>query len=184
MRHLTTTASRHLVERAFDAIDEANAADPNRIDGEPRARLEGQRATTWLDRLEPEASPALAIAARAHHLRRWELARADYPTGRAGYLRWRRDNKAHQAASCAALIADLGGDGELIVRIEELLQRGLLGSDHETQRLEDVACLAFLQTQLTSMAGRLDADHLAAIIDKTRKKMSDEAIELIGEATA
>ena len=36
----------------------------------------------------------LLLAARAHHLRRWELPRDSYPVGRAGYLRWRRDQKA------------------------------------------------------------------------------------------
>lgn len=172
------------VERALAAIDHANSADPNRVDGEPRARIEGRRASAWLDRLEAAPSDALAIAARAHHLRRWEVPRADYPSGRAGYLRWRRDNKAHQAASCTELLIGLDGDLALTDRVAELLLRGSLGSDHETQRLEDVACLAFLQTQLDAIAGRLDADHLAAIIAKTKKKMSAEAIELIAEATA
>lgn len=177
-------ATRWSVDRALAAIDDANSADPNRVDGEPRAQLEGRRATAWLGRLEPKPSPALSIAARAHHLRRWELARASYPSGRAGYLRWRRDNKAHQASSCASLLNQLDADSALIDRVTELLLRGSLGSDHETQRLEDVACLVFLQTQLDSVAERIDADHLAAIIDKTQRKMSQEAIELISEAIA
>lgn len=184
MRDLTDETTTPSLQRVFAAIDEANDADPNRIDGSPRARLEGERATAWLARLEPNASPALSIAARAHHLRRWELARTTYPAGRAGYLRWRRDNKAHQAASCAELLAAVDADRAVIDRVGELLLRGSLGSDHETQRLEDVACLVFLQTQLDSVAERIEPDHLAAIIDKTRKKMSADAIELIPEAVA
>ena len=55
------------------ALDEANDEDPARLiwagRSLPKARLQGERATYWLGRLEPDAGPALRLAARAHHLR-------------------------------------------------------------------------------------------------------------------
>ena len=79
------------------AIDEANAADPREHDGVPLSLAQGRKAEEWVVRLDPDASDALRLAARAHHLRRWELSRSDYPEGRAGYLRWRRAQRERHA---------------------------------------------------------------------------------------
>ncbi len=163
-------------------IDRANELDPNTIDDMPRARIEGERATTWLYTLTPDPTAELQVAARAHHLRRWELARASYPEGRAGYLRWRKANKAHQAASAREILEQHTIDEGFIARVSELLLRGGLGSDPETQRLEDVACLVFLQTQFDSFSTTIDADHLERVVAKTTKKMSGEAAALIDAA--
>ena len=45
---------------------------------------------------DPAATEAQVLAARAHHLRRWVVPRTSYPEGRAGYLRWRTDQKRRQ----------------------------------------------------------------------------------------
>lgn len=50
----------------LDAIDAANAIDPNLEDGHPEALLYGERMTAELDRLFPDASDVLAIAAVAN----------------------------------------------------------------------------------------------------------------------
>ena len=167
----------------FVAIDDANRRDPNALDAGPRALVEGQRATEWLERLVPDASPALQVAARAHHLRRWELQRSDYPEGRAGYLRWRRDNKAHQADATAAILDQADWPRDKIDRTRELLGRTQLRTDPETQALEDVACLVFLETQFAAMVERTDPDHMVTIVAKTLRKMSDQAIEAAGTLT-
>ncbi len=85
-----------MTERLDDAIariDEANAEDPNRefVDGaaRPAALVYAERMTGWLERLAPEASEPLRIAARAQHIERWTIPRAEFPDGREGYLRWR-----------------------------------------------------------------------------------------------
>jgi len=97
------------VERAAaEAIDAANAEDPTSllVDGVevPTQLLLGRLASEWVGRLDPGASASQRIAARGHHLRRWESPRSDYPAGRAGYLRWRRDQKARHAADLAGLL--------------------------------------------------------------------------------
>ena len=65
----------------------------------PEALLYGQRMSSELARLIPDASEPLQIAARGQHVERWKLKRADYPEGRAGYLTWRRDQALHHADS-------------------------------------------------------------------------------------
>ena len=76
---------------ALSAIDLANSADPDKSEGTPAAELYGQRMSAELERLFPDASDCLQIAARGQHIERWVLQRADYPQGREGYLTWRRD---------------------------------------------------------------------------------------------
>ena len=90
------------------AIDAENCDDPNDHHGEPLALVQGRTASRWLDSLCTNASDELRLAVRAHHLRRWEIPRSTYAAGRAGYLRWRRDNKAHQAESLAAVMRTSG----------------------------------------------------------------------------
>jgi hypothetical protein len=54
-------------------------------------------------------------------------------------------------------------------------KRGL-GTDPEVQTLEDALCLVFVQTQLRDLAARLDPETLPGVIEKTKRKMSDQAI--------
>lgn len=161
-------------------IDIANTADPKRLGDHPLARAQGQLASIWLDQLDPEAPIPVRIAARAHHLKRWEIARSDYPEGRSGYLRWRRDNKQHQANSAADILTNHGYTGETINRVGELLLRKALATDPDTQLLEDAACLVFIQTQFDEMVRRLGEEQMVDVVAKTLRKMSSSAIQLAG----
>ena len=161
-------------------IDQANSADPTMVNKRPLAQLQGELATDWLNRLSEQPSMELQVAARAHHLRRWEIKRADYPEGRAGYLRWRRNNKAHQASSVAEILEPAGFGADSVTRVQDLLLRTGLRVDPETQTLEDVACLVFVETQFEELAQRTDPDRMVIVVAKTLKKMSPSAIELVG----
>lgn len=164
------------LDAVLSAIDAANDDDPNRVDGEARARFEGRRATAWVTHLAPDASPAVLVAARAHHLRRWALPRDTYPGGRAGYLRWRRDQKERHAEDVGAILAAHGADSELIERVQVLTRRTGLGTDPEVQLVEDAACLVFLEVQFDDLIARLDAEALHRAVAKTLAKMSPAAI--------
>jgi hypothetical protein len=90
----------------LNAIDAANAADPNRDpDGRPAALVYGERMSAELGRLAPDASGPLRIAARGQHVERWTLPRDAYPDGRAGYPRGARSRRAGtppgSTASCS-----------------------------------------------------------------------------------
>jgi len=166
---------------AIGAIDAANAADPNRVvvrgEDEPLALVHGRLASEWIIALHPDAPDEWLIAARAHHLRRWELPRGDYPEGKAGYLRWRRDQKQRHARDVAGLLAAAGYDDDEIGRVQALVRRdGLASGDPGAQAVEDSACLVFIETQLADIADRLDHDHVVDVIRKTARKMSPEAL--------
>jgi hypothetical protein len=177
-------APSELIARAFAAIDAANAGDQNKIDRRPRAQLQGERASEWLDRLAPDAGDALALAVRAHHLRRWEIPRDDYPDGRAGYLRWRRDLKAVHARAVEAVLSPLGIDPAVVARVQQLVRKEGLGSDPEAQAFEDVVCLVFLETQYEALIDRIaDEDKIVAVLRKTLPKMSEAAVRLAGDAS-
>ena len=139
----------------------------------PLALTQGRRAEEWVARLDPEASDALRLAARAHHLRRWALPRADYPPGRAGYLRWRRAQRERHARDLAAILDGAGVDGSVSVRAAQIVAKQGLGSDPEVQTFEDAVSLTFLETELHSVLDRLGDDTKAAdIVAKTLDKMS------------
>ena len=170
-------------EAAVVAIDAANAEDPNHVvvrgDDVPLALAHGRLAAEWIDRLVPDADDTLRLAARGHHLRRWELPRSSYPEGKAGYLRWRRDQKQRHAADVAALLAAAGYGEPAIERVQALIRRDHLATDPGAQAVEDAACLVFLETQLSWTAERLERDHMIDVIRKTARKMSPTALAAV-----
>lgn len=161
------------VARAISEIDAANRDDPTVWNGEPLALAQGRLAHNWVTTLDREASDALRLAARAHHLRRWVVPRSRYPEGRPGYLRWRRDQKTRHAAELRDILDDAGVDAATVDRATAIVTKVGLGTDAEVQVFEDAVCLTFLQTQLGTTAARLDTDHVVGIVSKTLAKMSD-----------
>mgnify|MGYP000149956379 CR=1 FL=1 len=145
----------------------------------PLALAHGRLAAGWIPELVDDPDDALLLAARAHHLRRWELPRSEYPDGRAGYLRWRRDQKQRHAADVVGILAGAGYDESTINRVQALLRRVRLDEATGTQAAEDAACLAFLETQLGDLAARLDDEKMVAVVQKVAVKMSPRALELV-----
>lgn len=169
----------------FDAIDRANALDPNLVPWEgslhPRAQLQGVLASYWLSKLAASPAMAVQIAARGHHLERWVIPRDSYPDGRAGYLRWRAQLKKHHAEALQRVLTPLGAEADMLARAQELVQRIGLGSDPEAQLIEDVACLVFIETDFEALSARLDHGKLVNAVQKTVKKMSAHSIALSRE---
>lgn len=169
------------LEQVYERVDAANAADPNREiwhgDSYPKELLYGQRMTSWLEGLYPDASEPLRIAVRSQHIRRWEVPRADYPAGRAGYHQWRTFLYKYHGEEVSEILGDLGYDEETIDRVRFLLAKRKLKTDPETQALEDVACLVFLEHYFDSFIrnGGIADDHMIDIVRKTWAKMSDRA---------
>jgi len=158
------------VDAAFAAIDGANAGDPT-----GKEQRDAELAVSWVRQLRPGASDLLLVAARGHHVRRWEIPRASYPEGRAGYLRWKRDLQAHHATVLAPLVSSAGFDDGEVARVQDIVRkRGLAGAspDPDVQTLEDALCLVFLQTQFADLAARLDDDKMVDILRKSLAKMS------------
>jgi hypothetical protein len=167
-------------DEAVAAIDAANESDPNVVvvrGGErPLALAHGQLAAEWIAQLVDEPDEALLLAARAHHLRRWEVRRDSYPAGRPGYLRWRRDQKARHASDVAGILATCGYEPVEIERVQALIRREDVDG---AQAVEDAACLVFIETQLGSLAARMDHDLMVEVIRKTARKMSSAGIAMV-----
>lgn len=162
--------------RVIEAIDRANAADPHLVAAgkttAPAERLYGERMSAALERLAPDAGEALMIAARGQHVERWKTPRALYPEGRAGYLKWRTDQKVFHARRLAEIMAPLGYDEAEIERVGALVRKERFKQDPEAQILEDVACLVFLDHYAAEFAEQHDDDKISDILAKTWAKMS------------
>lgn len=157
-------------DAACEAIDRANSGDPA-----GHELPYSQRMVEWTRRLAPQASPELLLAVRAQHLRRWTIARAEFPEGRTGYLAWREKLKKFHAAELASLLKTAGFDESSIAKSTSLILRKNLASDPEGQILEDAACLVFLQYEFADFAGKTEEAKVVEILRKTWKKMSEPA---------
>jgi hypothetical protein len=170
---------------AIAAIDAANADDPFTLEvrgaSRPKELAHAELMTEWVARLDPDASEAQLLAARAHHLRRWTSPRSTYPEGRAGYLRWRTALKAQHATEVAELLADAGYDEATIEVVQRIIKKQGLGSDRAVQIHEDALCLVFLETQLAATVDQLGDEHMLDVIRKTAAKMSPQGLSHVAD---
>lgn len=165
---------------AIAAIDAANRDDPHTIVvGDrtvPKELTHAEMATAWVRRLDPAATDAQILAARAHHLRRWTVPRRDYPEGRAGYLRWRADRKARHAADVAEILRSCGYGDDVVERVGQIVRKEGIASDPAVQTHEDALCLVFLETQFDDLIAAQGPEKATEIVRKTLRKMSAAAI--------
>jgi len=161
------------IKDALAAIDRAHARDPARKELDYARRM-----SAWLGRLCSQPDPLLAIAVRAQHLKRWECPRGAFPTGRTGYLQWRRQAAAHHAEAVTEILRSTAFDEASIARVRALIEKRGIAHDKETQTLEDCACLSFLEAELAPFSSRHPPAKVAEILRKTWLKMSPEAREL------
>jgi Domain of unknown function (DUF4202) len=169
-------------DAAVAAIDRANADDPERImiDGveRPKEQAHAELMSAWLERLDPDASEAQRLAARAHHLRRWSIPRSSYDDGRKGYLRWRAALKKQHAVDVGEILRAAGYDEAMVAEVQRLVRKDGLGTDRAAQTHEDALCLVFLETQFDALADRLGDDKTVEVLQKTWPKMSDDGRRL------
>lgn len=174
---MTETSPR--LAAVFAAIDAANAEDPRKIEinGESRS-YENVYSERMIDRLRamyPDASELLQIAARAQHLRRFDIPRENYPEGRNGYNDWRRSCREHHAKLVAEIMARHGYSGTDIAHVGMLIRKEKLKKDRESQALENVVDVVFVEHYFDEFIGKYsgyDDDKIIDIVGKTLRKMS------------
>lgn len=158
------------------AIDDANARDPQNVEigGRtiPAELLYGQRMSDALAAISPSASELLRIAVRGQHIERWTSPRSAYPSGRAGYLKWRNDLKEFHARRLGEIMTAAGYGSHDAARVGALVRKERLRSDPEAQTLEDMACIVFLTHYLADFMRKTDEAKLARILAQTWNKMS------------
>jgi hypothetical protein len=167
------------LEDALSGFDGANAEDPSTetVNGQsfPKELIYGQRMSARLAKFAPGAPETVQLAARAQHIRRWEVPRESYPDGRAGYLKWRTDLYKRHGEIAGAIMKDAGYDADAIERVKTLLRKRGLKTDPDVQLLEDVICLVFLEHYFHDFARKHEEEKLIPIVQKTWKKMSEGA---------
>lgn len=171
-----------LYEKAVELIDAANSADPNtvNVDGKdwPKELVYSHRMSDMLDRFRPDADAAQKLAIRAQHIERWKSPRENYSMDRIGYLQWRKDLYKIQANTASKLVADAGFADEVVNRVNEAVAKKRIKENPDTQLLEDVTDLVFIEHYMLEFAGKhpeYDEAKWIDIIQKTWKKMSPEA---------
>ena len=165
-------------QKAIQLFDELNSKDPNKEDfaGGTHAKelLYAQRMTERLQVFAPDASEALQLAARCQHICRWEIPRAAFPTGRKGYNQWRSTLRNFHAEKAATILKKVGYEETMIDKVQFLVLKKQLKRNKETQILEDVICLVFLEFYFTNFAAGHEEDKVIDILQKTWRKMSKE----------
>ncbi len=169
-------------DTAIKLIDAANSEDPNREISEgkdwPKELLYSHRMSDMQQRFAPEADDAMKLALRAQHIQRWKSARSDYPMDRKGYHQWRTGLYSFHADTVGALLAKAGYDEAFIERVKQAVSKKSLKTNPDTQLLEDVTALVFIEHYMLAFAEKhpeYDEQKWLEIIRKTWKKMSDQA---------
>lgn len=176
-----STSSANRLHALIERIDAANAQDPTlEQDGTqriPKELLYGQRMSAMLQAFQPEASVTAQIAVRAQHICRWQLPRTDFPLDRSGYHQWRRALYAFHADTVAALMQQCGFDESTITQVKRSVAKRGIKQEAESQLVEDVAALVFLQHYLAGFHAthpEYDAAKWRDIIGRTWRKMSPQ----------
>jgi Domain of unknown function (DUF4202) len=168
-------------EKAIQSFDQYNSSDPNKeiVDGKAIAKelLYAQRMSDRLDKYYNGADEHIKLAVRCQHIGRWEIGRKTYPDGKKGYFAWRNKLKDHHAEIAARILAESGYEGGMILKVQDLLEKRDLRSNPDTQLLEDVVCLVFVEYYLDEFAGKHDDEKVIDILRKTLKKMTPAGIE-------
>jgi len=163
--------------KAFSLFDKANANDPNTeiVNGTSIAKelIYSQRMSQTLDNFVSDPSEALQLAARAQHICRWEITRDSYPMDRVGYLKWREELKKFHAQKASEILTEVQYPQEVIDRVSFLLQKKKLKKDEDTQTLEDVICLVFLEFYYPAFYKKHPSEKVIDILQKTWGKMSE-----------
>lgn len=169
-------------DRAIALIDTANAEDPNTesLAGKvwPKELLYSHRMSDMLQRYAPEADDAQKLAIRAQHIQRWKIPRDAYPMERQGYLQWRTGLYKFHAETAGKLLAQAGYAEDVIERVQQAVGKRALKLNPDTQLLEDVVALVFIEHYMLDFAARhpeYDEEKWLDIVRKTWKKMSSRA---------
>jgi hypothetical protein len=161
-------------------FDAANGQDPNLDEGQPKELLYAQRMTDMIGRFAPDASEVAQLAVRAQHIQRWTVPRSSYPLGKPGYFAWRTGLYRFHAETAGELMRLAGYDEAMVEQVKIAISKQDIKSNPnpDTQLVEDVSCLVFIEHYMLGFAGQQAAyteEKWLGIVRKTWKKMSSAA---------
>ncbi len=165
-------------EIAIALIDKKNAEDINSIHLHDalfsKELLYSKRMSQKLLQFKGGASEELQIAARAQHICRWKITRNEFPMDRVGYLKWRETLKRMHAEITSEILKEVGYPDDFIKRVSFLINKKRIKKDEESQVIEDVICLVFLDYYFEAFSEKHEEEKIITILQKTWKKMSIE----------
>jgi hypothetical protein len=165
-------------EIAIALIDKKNAEDINSIRLHDalfsKELLYSKRMSQKLLQFKGDASEELQIAARAQHICRWKITRNEFPMDRVGYLKWRETLKRMHAEITSEILKEVGYPNDFIKRVSFLINKKMIKKDEESQVIEDVICLVFLDYYFEAFSEKHEEEKIISILQKTWKKMSSE----------
>lgn len=179
-----TLSAQEKFDKALSLYNEANSQDPNIEDDNgqevPKELLYSQRMLDMINRYLPDADDVSKLSVAAQHIERWKSPRSDYPMNRKGYHLWRSNLYKFHADTAAKLLKEAGYDEKFINRVKLAIGKKNLKNNADTQILEDVAALTFLEHYMMTMYinfPQYDEEKWIDIILRTWKKMSPAAQE-------
>lgn len=102
---------------------------------------------------------------------------------RPGYFAWRTFLKKRQADLASAICLGCNFTTEEADEVARLIRKEDLKNNEETQILEDVACLVFLDDQFEAFEKEHDEQKIIGILRKTWGKMTEKAHDLALQIT-
>jgi len=93
---------------------------------------------------------------------------------RIGYLKWREALKDFHATTTSKILKEVGYDDEFIDRISVIIRKKFIKKNEESQTIEDVICLVFLDYYFDEFVAKHSEEKIIDILQKTWKKMSDK----------
>lgn len=175
--------SQQMFDKAIALYDAANSKDPNietDYDGKDATKelLYSQRMLDMINRFNPDADDVAKLSVAAQHIERWTSPRSDYPMNRKGYHLWRTKLYKFHAETAAKILEQVGYDDTTIERVKLAIGKKNLKNNADTQILEDIAALTFIEHYMTTMYKNFpmyDEEKWIDIIIRTWKKMSPDA---------
>lgn len=161
----------------LSAIDLINNEDPNQITfdniSHPKEYIYGQQMSNMLDKHWPRSNELLQIAVRAQHIKRWHLKRDEFDLGKKGYFKWRIALGKFHAQLTEQLMQSHDYTVEESLETAAIIRKEKLKSNSNSQTLEDVACLVFLQFYFDDFATKHSEEKIIRVLQKTWGKMSE-----------
>lgn len=162
----------------LSAIDLINHDDPNKInlDGLLQAKeyVYGHQMSNCLEQYWPQSNELLQIAIRAQHIKRWHLKRADFDLGKTGYFKWRKSLGIFHAQLTQDLMLEHNYSLAEAEQTAAIIRKEKLKSNNDSQTLEDVACLVFLQHYFDEFSCKHTEEKIIRVLQKTWGKMSEQ----------
>ena len=171
--------------KAVELINSVHNQDPNSetIDGvDIKAELlYSQRMLSILQKVQPNASLELQMAAQCQHISRWSIPRTTFSMDKKGYYQWRAAIMEHQLSVTSSVLKQAEINQQSIEIVVDTLKNKADKTNINASIIEDTACLTFIKWYLVPFAGQFDPEKAKVILQKTANKMSERGLKLIPE---